>query len=100
AGDAYGLRAPVPVASPTLYVDARVDDGGELELPRGHDERGIYVMSGEVEVDGEPVKAHDLAVLDAHAQVVCARGMGAHFLLIGGAELDGDRLMHWNFVAT
>ena len=100
AGDAYGLRAPVPVAMPTLYVDAHLDPGAELELPTGHDERGVYVVSGEVAVAGETFGAGELAVLDPDERSASAGPQGAHVLLLGGAELDGDRLMFWNFVGS
>lgn len=99
-GEAWGMKAPVPVATPTLYVDVRMDPDTELELPTNADERGIYVMSGGVSVGGDPLGPGELGVLDTTERIVRATSEGAHLMLLGGTELDGDRLMFWNFVAT
>lgn len=97
AGDAYGVRSPVPVQSPLCYVEARLAAGAGLDAP-DHVERAIYVVSGEVEVDGERLGPERLGVLSAGARMIVARE-AAHFVVIGGAPL-GARTIWWNFVSS
>ncbi len=52
-GDAWGARAPVPVASETFYADAVLAAGASLPMPDNHEDRGAYVLEGTVEVGGQ-----------------------------------------------
>ena len=49
AGQAYGLRSPVRTHSPLFYVHAVMQAGSRIDLPIGHAERAVYVVSGSVE---------------------------------------------------
>src|SRR5512147_3193250 len=53
AGHAYGRTSPARVLSSTLYVDAILGPQGRLPLPEDHDERGVFVVSGELQADGQ-----------------------------------------------
>src|SRR5215467_7356197 len=64
AGTAFGERSPVAVFSPTLYAAARMQAGGALELDSEHEERGVYVVEGDVGVAGASVPPQHLAVLE------------------------------------
>jgi hypothetical protein len=97
AGEAYGVRSPVPVQSPLCYVEARLSAGASLEAP-DQIERAIYVVSGELEVDGEGLGPERLGVLRAGARTIVAR-TEVHFVVIGGAPL-GARTIWWNFVSS
>jgi redox-sensitive bicupin YhaK (pirin superfamily) len=100
AGDAYGARSPVAVASPTLYVDARLDDGARLELPDEHVERAVYVAEGELQIGNEIHAVGQLVEFSpGAASSVIARG-AARVLVLGGAPLDGSRHIWWNFVSS
>lgn len=107
AGDAWGKRSPVPVASATLLCDIRLAAGATLPLCTEHAERAVYVIDGTVElVDGTErtrVPAGTFAVLRDGAtpkgQLHAPEG-AAHVMLVGGAPLDGPRHLWWNFVAS
>lgn len=100
AGTAFGRTAPTPTYSPMFYLAAEMESGAALELPNEHEQRGVYVVSGDVEVAGEPVPLRHLAVVPANTPVrVCARS-ASRVMLIGGAATDGDRHIWWNFVAS
>ena len=62
AGDAYGLKAAVKTHSPLFYAHLEMDAGASAEIPTGHDERALYVATGEVEVDGQPFHAGQMVV--------------------------------------
>lgn len=98
AGEAYGTRSPVPVASHTLYVDASLDAGAILPLSGDHAERGVYVIEGEVEVAGEGYAAGRLLLFRPGDAVALRALRPSRVLLIGGEPMDGPRHVWWNFV--
>ncbi|MDN7875257.1 pirin family protein [Burkholderia aenigmatica] len=100
AGDAFGLRSPVTTFSRTLYVAAEFAAGGRLELDASHEERAVYVVDGELAIDGTPVPAEQMAVLAPGAAVTLTSGSGARAMLLGGDKIDGERFIEWNFVAS
>jgi redox-sensitive bicupin YhaK (pirin superfamily) len=100
AGDAYGARSPVGVASPTLYVDVRLDAGAALELPDDVAERAVYIAAGSLSVDGETFNDGALVEFQpGSAASIVAHGP-ARVMLLGGAPLDGPRHIWWNFVSS
>lgn len=100
AGSLYGRQAPVRTASPLFYIEAQMADGAQLNLNDEYAERAVYVVSGAVEIDGQPLPAGQLAVLTSggNPQMI-ARGETL-LMVLGGPPLDGERLMWWNFVAS
>src|SRR5262249_49075883 len=52
AGRAFGARSPVQTFSDVLYVAAEMQSGGCFELPPDHEERGVYVVEGDVRLAG------------------------------------------------
>lgn len=100
AGTLQGKRAPVPVSSEMFYADAKLAAGASLELATEHEERAIYVLNGRLDVNGGAVESGQLAVLRPHAPVVLRAVTAARVLLLGGAPLDGERHIWWNFVSS
>jgi hypothetical protein len=100
AGDAYGRRSPARVLSPTLYVDAILGPKGRLPLPEGHEERGMFVVSGEVQVGGQALTTGDMAVFEPETRDAIQTDKGARVMVLGGAAIDGRRHLWWNFVSS
>ena len=98
--NAFGLQSPVPLLTPTIYVDVQLPAHESLTLPRMAQELGIYLLSGALTVDGAEVAVNTMAVLDASVESVLRATADVHFVLIGGDAIDGHRIMSWNFVAT
>ncbi|HSV53774.1 MAG TPA: pirin family protein [Burkholderiaceae bacterium] len=99
-GEAFGKTSPVASFSKTLYLDVQLPAGGTLELPALAQELAIYPVDADVQVDGEPVAAHTLAVLAPGAAVRIGSSAAARLMVIGGDALDGQRYMWWNFVSS
>ncbi len=100
-GNAWGERAPVTVASETFYADVRLDPGAAIPLPEEHEDRGAYVVEGEVEVAGQTFPAGQMMVFRPGDRVSLKAGpQGARLMLLGGATLEGPRHIWWNFVAS
>ena len=100
AGTGFGLQSPVPVASPTLYADAIFSAGAELEIPTEHAERALCVVQGAVGCAADSFVAGEMVVLKAGERAVLRAEVPARVLLLGGAPLDGERYLWWNFVAS
>jgi len=99
AGHAFGARAPTPTCSDTLYAAADMSAGTTLAVPVEHEERAVYVVAGDVDIDGTPVESGFMALLPDQQAVVSAR-TAATVMLVGGAKVDGQRILWWNFVAS
>jgi redox-sensitive bicupin YhaK (pirin superfamily) len=100
AGTAYGLRSPVKVFSPTLYVHARLSQDAQLAVDEEHEERALYVAEGAVACEGRTFVEGTLLVLRPGAQVSLLAERPARLMLLGGARLEGPRHMFWNFVSS
>jgi redox-sensitive bicupin YhaK (pirin superfamily) len=100
AGTAFGRRAPTPTLSPTIYLAIDMAAGAAVELPPEHDERGIYLVEGDVRAGGEPAPVGHIAVLTPSLTVRVEARSAARLVVLGGAKMDGARLIWWNFVAS
>jgi len=99
-GTAFGETAPTPFYSPIFYLAADLAPGATLLLPPEHAERAAYVVDGDLVADGVPVPATHLAVLASGNDAILESPAGARVMLFGGAKLDGDRFIWWNFVSS
>jgi len=100
AGHAFGQRAPTTTFADTLYASVQFASAGALALPAEHEERSVYAVDADLEVDGDRVPQHHLAVIAPGRAVTLRAGGPARAMLIGGAALDGDRFLWWNFVSS
>jgi redox-sensitive bicupin YhaK (pirin superfamily) len=100
AGTGWGKKSPVGVFSETIFADVRLADGATLTVPAEHEERGVYVMDGSIDIAGESFEAGTLLALRAGSPVdVRARGR-THLAVLGGEAADGPRHIWWNFVSS
>ncbi len=100
-GDAYGSRAPVETPSEMFYLDAILEPGAALPMPDNHEDRGAYVLEGSVTIAGEDYDAGRMMVFRPGDRVSMKAGpQGARVMLLGGATLEGERYIWWNFVAS
>jgi len=99
-GSAYGMTSPVELPMETLYVAARLGAGAGLALPDAA-ERAIYVVEGSVRAHAQEVSEGEMLVFRGGHEVRVEAGRdGARFLVVGGAALDGERHLYWNFVSS
>ena len=100
AGHAYGKTSPVKTLSPLFYADVALPAGGKLLLPGEHAERAAYVVDGAVRVREERAERGRMLVFATGAEVVLNAMTDARIALIGGAPIDGERHIWWNFVSS
>ena len=98
AGTMWGLTSPVRFPHPIFYAEVRLAAGARLELPAEWGERGVYLVSGAVQVGGEQLERGTLAVLDdADAELLATAD--SLLMLLGGAPFPEPRHLEWNFVS-
>jgi redox-sensitive bicupin YhaK (pirin superfamily) len=99
-GSAFGMTSPVQTYSQTLYLDVKLRAGQQLALTGLPPEAAIFPISGAIEVDGQPVALHTMALLDTTTSQRVQASDDARFMIIGGEPLDGHRYLFWNFVSS
>lgn len=100
-GHAYGERVNVETPSEMFYLDAALDPGAAMPLPDDHEDRGVYVLDGQVTIGGQTSEAGQMMVFRPGDRVSMRAGeQGARVMLLGGATLEGSRYIWWNFVAS
>lgn len=100
AGDYAGQRSPVETRWSTLYVDAQLTAGAELPVDADHEERAIFIVSGEVELGGKTHPAGEMLILKPGVPMRVKATTAARLMLLGGATMDGERYIWWNFVSS
>jgi hypothetical protein len=100
-GSAYGERAPVKTFSEMFYLAALLEPGAALPMPDEHEDRGLYVIEGSVEIAGEAFEEGRMMVFRPGDPITVTAGdHGARLMLLGGETLSGPRFIWWNFVAS
>ena len=99
AGRAFGLTAPGKPYSPLFYVHLELDAGARGAIDAPYDERAIYVVRGEVEIDGKRFEAGQMAVI-ARNESAAFFAPGKCVVVALGGDTIGPRHMEWNFVSS
>lgn len=97
AGTADGLTAPTGLSSPCYLQHVSLAAGGRFAPPAGHEERALYVMSGGVAFDDQPIEAGRTVLFAAGERPGLQALVSTQLLSFGGTRL-GRRYMWWNFV--
>ncbi len=99
-GAAFSARSPVKTLSELFYADVELAAGARLDLPPDHEERGLYIVSGALELDGQRYDEHQLLVLRQGASTFVTAAAATRLVVLGGAKLDGERHIWWNLVSS
>jgi len=100
-GTAYGAKAPVSTFSEMFYADATLQPQAKLPLPDDHEDRGVYILEGEVCVFGDVFTAGRMLVFHpGDAITITAGAQGARLMVLGGETLNEPRYISWNFVSS
>ena len=100
AGAMHGQRSPVATLWETIFAEVLLKASSILPLGTDYEERALYVLSGEIEIGGVRHPSQRLLVLKPGDRVEVKAVADAHFILVGGAAMDGPRHIWWNFVSS
>jgi redox-sensitive bicupin YhaK (pirin superfamily) len=99
-GEGWGAASPVTCHSPTLYASIVMPAGSSFEVPAEADERALYLLDGDASVSGTAIEPQNLVLLAPGHKPVLKTKKGARLMLCGGAPMDGERHVWWNFVSS
>lgn len=100
AGSAFGKVAPVNMLSDWFYVEISLDAGASAPLDPDHEERAVYVVSGEVGIAGDHFQGPCLLVFRPGDRITVKATRPSRVVFLGGAALEGPRHVWWNFVSS
>ena len=69
AGSLFGKTSPVKTLSRLFYADAAVDAGASLLLDNDYEERGIYLLEGDVDIHGQSFEPGRLLVFSSGDEI-------------------------------
>lgn len=99
-GSLFGKTAPVKTFQQMFYADATLNKGAQLQLAAEHEERAVYLVEGEIEIDRLQYLAPRLVVFKPGASITLRAATSARIMLLGGDAMDGHRFVWWNFVSS
>ena len=99
-GSLYGERAPVRTFSEMFYADAVLKPGARLPLSAEHEDRGLYVVSGKIDIAGQAFETGQMMVFRPGDEITVTAIEASRLMLLGGETLNGPRYIWWNFVAS
>lgn len=99
AGNGFNMQSPVAVYSPCIYADIQLQAGTSISIPQEHEERALYLVDGDAQIEDEDLPFNQLAVIPAGEEPQVFACTDCRFVLIGGQSV-GPRRMNWNFVAS
>ena len=99
-GSLYGATSPVPVLHETMFGDFALKAGASVPIDASHEERAIYILDGTIDIAGDKFEPGRLLVFKPGDRLTVTAATDAHFVLCGGAPMDGPRHIWWNFVSS
>jgi redox-sensitive bicupin YhaK (pirin superfamily) len=100
AGRMFGLVSPVETKWDTIFADVTLDAGASVPLDADYEERALYIVSGEVDIAGDRFGPAKLLVFRPGDAITIRAVEKSHFVILGGARMDGPRHIWWNFVSS
>ena len=99
AGEFRGKKSLVSTASPTIYLDLAFTPAGKFILSPDYSERAIYSVTPNIQINGEELEQHRLAILSSGSNVEISATAKSRCVVVGG-ESVGERYKWWNFVSS
>ncbi|MBI1202808.1 MAG: hypothetical protein GC182_09885 [Rhodopseudomonas sp.] len=99
-GSLYGTSSPVPVVHETIFGDVFLKAGATLPVDADHEERALYVIDGAIDIAGDIFEPGRLLVFKPGDRITVSAASDCHFVIVGGAPMDGPRHIWWNFVSS
>ena len=104
-----GLRRPLSLDVPRLCRPiSSINSTGSAIAANGHyapfdpdqDERGIYVVEGEIDIAGETFEGPRLLIFRPGDLITVRATQRARLMFFGGSAMEGPRCIWWNFVSS
>ena len=99
-GKLWGAPAPTTTYAGTIYADIALTPGAAVPIDAAAEERAIYLVEGEAELEGMPLLPMQLYVLRPGVAATLRSAGGGRAMLAGGDAFATPRHVWWNFVSS
>ena len=99
-GTLWGATAATPQHSPSIYADIILGPDGSIPIDAEADERGVMLVGGGAELDGQPLDLYALYILRPGHEARLSSASGGRLMLTGGQAFSTQRFVFWNFVSS
>ncbi|MFA5950958.1 MAG: pirin family protein [Hyphomicrobium sp.] len=99
-GSLYGARSPAAFPHDCFYAEAVLAPGAVLPLDPDYDERAIFIVAGEIDIQGQVFGAGRLLVFRPGDRISILALSMCRLIMLGGEPMDGPRHIWWNFVSS
>lgn len=100
AGEWGGIKSPVNTQIDALFVECTLRATSQISVPATTEERAIYILSGEIEVDKIKFNSAKMLVLKPGVEIKIIGCSDARLIILGGPALEEPRYLWWNFVSS
>ncbi len=99
AGEAFGLKSPVVVSSPLVFVEIKTKKQFDLKLHIPGFELALYLIKGTATTESQSVSESEMITTEPGQELNASIEAGAHVVVLGGAPI-GERFIWWNLVSS
>ena len=96
----FGLRSPVKTTMGHDFRRRDLDAGASVPLDADYEERAIYIIDGEIDIAGDRFGPGNCWSSGPGDKITIRAQTKSHFVILGGASMDGPRHIWWNFVSS
>lgn len=97
AGEAFNMTSPIRTYSPMFYLDILAGKNEEIRRPNPHQECAVYLLNGEINIDGVQYQRGDFVLLEEEQYIDVVTN--TRCLMFGGDKWLKTPHMYWNFVS-
>lgn len=101
AGEAFGLKSPVPVYSPLYFIEIKSTNAVQINI--GDDlfgESALYILEGSIKSDGNTYGEKQILVAKDSKLCQFEITENSTIYIFGGDPFPEERFIHWNFVSS
>jgi redox-sensitive bicupin YhaK (pirin superfamily) len=101
AGEAFGMKSPVPVHSKLFFIEIKSSIPQKISIGKDlYGESALYILEGRVKIEGNSFEPQQLLI--AHDSKLCEFEMEANttVYVFGGEPFPEPRYIDWTFVSS
>lgn len=100
AGTAFGKTSPLKAYSPMQFMILKGRAEGSIEIPSQGHELAVYVVEGQVELDGQIFTKEKMIVMNQGSDIHLKFSADALVAILGGEPFPEPRFIWWNLVSS
>ena len=99
-GQWKNTSSPVKPQSETIFLKYTLKANGITEFNSQNHELAIYIISGQIDVNGSPYQSFDTLIFSENSNVKITASADSEFVVFGGLAFKSEKHIWWNFVSS